>query len=94
MSQGTEIRIRIEYLVGDAVIADPSEEHDPNEIIPIVYGANDLKIKSGSHTVDEIQKALMEFLRLSPEVNAYVDGKLVEDKTTRRLRPGERVEFM
>jgi hypothetical protein len=39
---------KFKYSMSHVVIADPSEQHDANEIIRVVYGANYLKIKSAA----------------------------------------------
>ena len=46
------------------------------------------------YSLAEIEKALVEKIEMAPGANAYVDGELVKDKATRRLQPGERVEFL
>jgi hypothetical protein len=63
--------------------------------VNVVYGAHDLDMELAGLTVDEIQLALQALLNIDEgNVEAYVDGELVADKGSVKLKSGQRLEFM
>ena len=60
----------------------------------VVYGANDVELQLEGHTVAQIEEALAEVLNLDAGAEAYIDGKLVEDKSRFKIKAGQRLEFM
>ena len=62
--------------------------------VNVVYGAHDLDMDLAGLTVEEIQLALKDVLNVEAGVEAYVDGKLIENKGDFKLKKGQRLEFM
>lgn len=61
--------------------------------VNVIYGPHDLDMEFQDVTVAEAQEALKDVLSVDATAEAYIDGKLVEDKGT-RLKAGQRLEFM
>jgi hypothetical protein len=62
--------------------------------VNVVYGAHDLDMDLAGLSVAEIQLALRDVLNVDENVEAYVDGKMVENKGSFKLKKGQRLEFM
>ena len=63
--------------------------------VNVVYGAHDLDMELAGYTVNEIQLALKDLLNIDEgNVEAYVDGNLIENKGDFKLKSGQRLEFM
>lgn len=62
--------------------------------VNVVYGAYDLDMPLQGLTVEEIQCALKDVLNVDSNVEAYIDGNLVENKSAIKLGAGQRLEFM
>ena len=62
--------------------------------VNVVYGAHDLDMDLAGLSVEEIQLALKDVLNVDEGVEAYVDGRLVENKGSFKLKKGQRLEFM
>jgi len=60
----------------------------------VVYGANDVDLDLAGHTVAQVEEALADILNMEPGAEAYVDGKVVENKAGFKLEKGQRLEFM
>jgi hypothetical protein len=61
--------------------------------VNIVYGPHDLDLLLAGLTVEEIQLSVRDVLNVGADAEAYLGGKLVEDKTISAVA-GERIEFM
>ena len=60
----------------------------------IVHGANEVVLDMSGHSIGAIQESLADDLNVrDATIEAYVDGKLVEDKGL-KLEKGQRLEFM
>ena len=66
---------------------------ESQKTINVVHGAHDMDVELVGFTVAEIQNTLKDVLNTGDNVEAYVDGKLVEDKDV-TLEEGQRLEFM
>jgi hypothetical protein len=60
--------------------------------VSVVYGANDLEMELGGHTVADVQASLADVLNLDKNAEAYVNGLQV--KGDYQLKAGDRLEFM
>ena len=61
--------------------------------VNVVYGAHDLDMDLAGPTVEEIQITLRDVLGVGRGAEAYLGGKLVEEKTI-TVVAGERIEFV
>lgn len=60
--------------------------------VSVVYGANDLEMELGGHTVADVQASLADVLNLDKNAEAYVNG--VQVNGDYQLKAGDRLEFM
>lgn len=62
--------------------------------VRLTYGAHDLQVEIEGLSVAEAQLAYKDILTVEDDAEAYLNGKLVTNKTTQRLQKGDRLEFM
>jgi len=75
----------------DKLLAKADEALGKNRI---VHGANEVVMDMSGHSIAAIQESLADDLNVrDAEIEAYVDGKIVNDKS-KKLEKGQRLEFM
>jgi DNA adenine methylase len=61
--------------------------------VNVVYGPHDLNVALAGFTVEEIQYSLRDVLNVGMDAEAYLDGKVVIDRSSTAVKGGSRLEF-